>query len=102
MARLELLPEVAGDFIRILDHLDLYAGSDGTSRIREIIAALAVLELNPLIGRPVADDERELIMGRRSHGYVARYRYIEPIDTVYVLAIRSQREAGYSGSGETP
>lgn len=38
---------------------------------------------------------RELIIGRGSRGYVALYRYVPEIDTVFVLAIRSQREAGY-------
>jgi len=31
----------------------------------------------------------------QQRGYVALYRYIEQADTVFVLAIRSQREAGY-------
>jgi hypothetical protein len=31
----------------------------------------------------------------RGRGYVALYRYVEQADTVFVLAIRSQREAGY-------
>ena len=62
----------------------------------EIIQAIGVLEHNPLIGRPFSADTRELVIGRRSHGYVALYRYVEQIDTVFVLAIRSQREAGYA------
>ena len=61
-----------------------------------IIAPVEILEQNLLIGRPVANSERELVIGRRSHGYVALYRYVHEIDTVFVLAIRSQREAGYS------
>lgn len=48
-----------------------------------------------MIGRPVHTDKRELVIGRRSHGYVALYRYVVEIDTVFVLALRSQREAGY-------
>ncbi len=40
--------------------------------------------------------KRELVIGRRSHGYVALYRYVPEIDTVFVLALRGQREAGYS------
>jgi toxin ParE1/3/4 len=36
-----------------------------------------------------------LVIGRGTHGYVALYRYVAVIDTVFVLAIRSQREAGY-------
>jgi hypothetical protein len=39
--------------------------------------------------------KRELVIGRRSHGYVALYRYVAEIDTVFILAIRSQRDAGY-------
>ncbi|MFB1030945.1 MAG: type II toxin-antitoxin system RelE/ParE family toxin [Thauera sp.] len=58
--------------------------------------ALEVLVQNPLIGRLVANAKRELVIGRRSHGYVALYRDVPEIDTVFVLAIRSQREAGYA------
>jgi toxin ParE1/3/4 len=53
------------------------------------------LENNPLIGRPVVGKMNELIIGRDAHGYVALYRYVAAIDTVFVLAIRAQREAGY-------
>jgi hypothetical protein len=38
---------------------------------------------------------RELLIGRGSRGYVALYRFVAGIDTVFVLAIRSRREAGY-------
>jgi toxin ParE1/3/4 len=34
--------------------------------------------------------------GRGSRGYVALYRYVPEVDTVFLLAIRSQREAGYA------
>jgi hypothetical protein len=50
----------------------------------------------PLIGKAVARDKRELVIGRRGHGDVALYRYAEKIDTVFVLALRGQREAGYA------
>ena len=96
MARVELAPEVADDFDRILDHLDRYRVEDKPSRIREIIAAITVLERNPLIGRPVEAGRRELVIGRGAHGYLALYRYMAEIDTVLVLAVRSQREAGYA------
>lgn len=97
MSRIELAPEVGADFDRILDHLAQYRVEDSTSRIREIVAALDVLEHNPLIGRPVANGKRELVIGRRAHGYLALYRYVAEADTVFVLAVRSQREAGYAG-----
>ena len=49
-----------------------------------------------MIGRPARRELRELVIGRRSRGYVALYRYVAEMDTVFVLAIRGQREAGYS------
>lgn len=95
MARVELAPEVAGDFDRILDHLNQHAVEDPAGRVLDIIEAIAVLERNPLIGRPVEAGKRELIIGRGSRGYLALYRYVAELDTVFVLSVRSQREAGY-------
>lgn len=96
MSRIELASELVEDFDRILDHLARYQVENSELRILEIIKALDVLEHNPMIGRPVTNEMRELVIGRRSHGYIALYRYLAEIDTVFVLAIRSQREAGYA------
>ena len=41
------------------------------------------------------DGKRELVIGRATRGYVALYRYVAVIDTVFVLAVRAQREDGY-------
>jgi toxin ParE1/3/4 len=95
MTRIELAPEVGDDFDRILEHLTRHEVDDTPSRILEIVQALDVLGQNPLIGRHADRGNRELVIGRRSRGYVALYRYIEEVDTVFVLAIRNQREAGY-------
>jgi len=64
------------------------AGADAPSRIEDIIRAIDVLERNPLIGRPALRDLRELVIGRHARGYVALYRYVAELDTVFVLAIR--------------
>ncbi|HEX5338236.1 MAG TPA: type II toxin-antitoxin system RelE/ParE family toxin, partial [Gallionella sp.] len=96
MSRIELAAAVGDDFERILEHLAQYQVENPALRIREIIAALNVLEYNPLIGRPANNDKRELVIGRSSRGYVALYRYVVEIDTVFVLAVRSQQEAGYA------
>ncbi len=95
MARIELAPEIAADLERILDHLATFNVPQANQRIEEIITALDVLLQNPQIGRPVADGLRELVIGRDTRGYLALYRYESLMDTVFVLAIRSQREAGY-------
>jgi len=100
MTRVELAPEVAKDFDRILEHLARHESGSPAARIGEIIQAISVLEQNPLIGRPVQGNKRELVIGRRTHGYVALYRYITEADTVFVLALRSQREGGYASAGE--
>lgn len=84
------------DLDRSFDHSAQCDVGNVPSRIPEIVQAIAVLEQNPLIGRPVQDDKRELVIGRRSRGYVALYRYVAKIDTVFVLALRGQREAGYT------
>lgn len=96
MTRIDLPDGVEHDFIRILDFFASHQIPDGASRVAEIIQGIAVLEKNPLIGRPVRNDKRELVMGRRSHGYVALYKYFEQADLVIILAIHSQRESGYA------
>jgi toxin ParE1/3/4 len=98
MSRVEVAPEVGDDFERIFDHLAQHDADNAAARIRDIIEAFNVLESNPLIGRPAPGHKRELIIGRRSRGYVALYRYVPEIDTVFILALRSQREAGYRRS----
>ena len=95
MSRIELAPETADDFDRILKHLEQYEATATAARIEEILHAISVLRYNPLVGHPTRDDLRELVIGRRSQGYVALYRYIAEIDTAFVLAIRSQKDAGY-------
>lgn len=97
MSRVELAPGVIDDLDRIVDHLQHHEVADAEARVAEIISALDVLADNPLIGRPAAGGDRsELMIGRDAKGYVALYRYLALIDTALVLAIRSQREAGYS------
>ena len=59
------------------------------------MAALDVLQTSPLIGRPAAFGQRELVIATGASGYLALYRYDPAMDTVFVLAIRSQRESGY-------
>ena len=98
MARVRLVPGVLDDLDRIVAHLQQHEVQAASARISEITSALDVLADNPLIGRPAGDDRRELLIGRDAHGYIALYRYLSVIDTALVLAIRSQREAGYARS----
>ncbi|HEX7643076.1 MAG TPA: type II toxin-antitoxin system RelE/ParE family toxin [Burkholderiaceae bacterium] len=58
---------------------------------------LALLESSPDIGRPFSDlpELRELMIEFGDSGYVALYRHEPAYDTIYVLAFRHQKEAGY-------
>ena len=95
MSRIEFAPEVADDLERIVAHLLEHETADAPSRIEGIIHAIGALERNPEIGRKARGDLRELVIGRRARGYVALYRYVAEIDSIFVLAIRAQKEAGY-------
>jgi plasmid stabilization system protein ParE len=94
MSRIELAPEVGDDFERILEHLHQHEVADVSARIEEILHSISVLEYSPLVGRPAPNRMRELVIGRHAWGYVALYRDIPEIDTVFVLALRGQKEAG--------
>ena len=95
MTRIDLAPEVLDDFDRVFDHIAQYDPGSAPARIGGIVEALQILAHSPLIGRPVQGGKRELVIGRASRGYVALYHYVAAIDTVFVLAVRSQREAGF-------
>ena len=95
MARVELAPEIFDDFDRFFEHLARLEIDDAPERIGEIVQAVQILVGSPLIGRPVKGGKRELVIGHDVRGYVALYRFVADIDTVFVLAIRSQRESGY-------
>ncbi|MSP59032.1 MAG: type II toxin-antitoxin system RelE/ParE family toxin [Myxococcales bacterium] len=85
LADLELL----FDFAAVADREFAVASIDAMEE------AVSLLAHHPLIGRPVDDDLRELVISRGKTGYVARYAWLESDDVVMVLAIRHQSEAGY-------
>jgi len=95
MTRIELAPEVLEDFDRIVDQLLHHQVEDIPARMAGIMQALDILTHSPLIGRPAKAGQRELLIGRNSRAYVALYRFVPDIDTVFVLALRSQRESGF-------
>ena len=95
MTRIVLSAGVRSDFDRIFDFLFDYVPDSAALHIEAIIHALDVLATSPLIGRPVALGQRELIISHGASGYLALYRFDPAQDTVFVLAVRSQRERGY-------
>nr|WP_326530209.1 type II toxin-antitoxin system RelE/ParE family toxin [Rhodoferax sp.] len=95
MSRVILSAGLREDFDRIFDFLFDYVPDSAALHIEAIIHALDVLATSPLIGRPVALGQRELIISHGASGYLALYRFDPAQDTVFVLAVRSQRERGY-------
>ncbi|MGJ7506027.1 type II toxin-antitoxin system RelE/ParE family toxin [Variovorax sp. GT1P44] len=95
MARVELAPEVLDDLDRFLEHMTQFDAVDIAKRVEEVIEAIQVLAHSPRIGRPVKEGKRELVIGKGVRGCVALYRYLAEIDTVFVLAVRAQRESGF-------
>lgn len=87
--------------------------TEGLERCRKFLAAKApeaarragqaieqqflLLETAPNMGRPLPEmpELRELVIAFGDSGYVALYRHEPADDTVYVLAFRHQKEAGY-------
>ena len=44
---------------------------------------------------PGMPELRELVIGFGDSGYAALYRHEPTVDTIYILAFRHQKEAGY-------
>jgi toxin ParE1/3/4 len=98
MTRIEMAPEVLDDFARFFDHIAQFDVGSAAQRGVEIVEAVQILATSPMMGRPVKGGKRELVIGRATRGCVALYRYVAPFDTVFVLAMRSQRESGYKNN----
>ena len=95
MSRVIFSAQVKTDFDRTFDFLFEHAPDYATTRIQAIIEAIEVLRSSPLIGRPAAYGQRELVISTGKSGYLALYRYDPAQDTVFVLAVRSQRERDF-------
>lgn len=96
MAAIKYAPRAASDLIRLIDFLAENDPPAAAETAALITSAVDALEHHPLIGRAAQSGDRELVISRGRSGYVALYHYDEARDDVLVLAIRHQREAGYS------
>jgi len=95
VARVVISARALADLERIADFLSGLERADADAALATIFDALAVLERHPLIGRPVDNALRELVIGYGRVGYVALYRHRHGLDRVGVLAGRPQRQGGY-------
>ena len=95
MAQLIYTPRALADLERLVDFLRESESVAALETIELITEAVAILANHPGIGRPAEQELRELVISRGVTGYLALYSYEAAHDTVLVLAIRHQREAGY-------
>ncbi len=100
MARLIYSDVALADLDRLTEFLlenDPGAAGETAELIR---SAIAVLGDHPLIGRPLEEGLRELVISRGRTGYVALYSVEDAHDAVFILSVRHQREVGYSDQNE--
>lgn len=96
MAQVIYTAQAVADLERVTDFLMQDVPADALQTVDLIAEAVQILHHHPLVGRPVENALRELVISRGRSGYLALYRIEEARDVVLVLAIRHQREAGYA------
>jgi plasmid stabilization system protein ParE len=98
LARLIYASRAVADLERLTDFLIATDPVAALETVDLITEAMQILENHPLIGRPAEQGLRELVISRGRSGYLALYSHEQEHDTVLVLAIRHQREAGFSSA----
>ncbi len=95
MARVIYAERALSDLGRLTDFLLQAEPATALETVDLITEAVQVLENHPLIGRVAEQGLRELVISRGKSGYIALYSHEAEQDTVLVLSVRHQREAGY-------
>jgi len=95
MVRIELAPEILDDTERFINHQEQHEVTNVAERVGGVLEGFQILARSPLVGRPVGSEKRELIIGQGNRGHVALYRYLAGIETIFILAMRAQRESGF-------
>lgn len=96
MARVEVTERALADLERLFDFI---ADEDPVRARKQVLSVRRAFELlaeHPLLGREAEEGRRELILSRGRYGYIAKCRWLPAEDTVLILAVRHQHEAGYS------
>lgn len=96
MSRLIWTSPALADVQRLYRWLSLRDADAATRAVATIRAGVKILAKTPRIGRPVDDmdpEYREKLIDFGNSGYVALYRFDG--ETVAILAVRHQKEAGY-------
>ncbi|MBI1922348.1 MAG: type II toxin-antitoxin system RelE/ParE family toxin [Geobacter sp.] len=94
--RIEWLESAIRDLQKLREFILPHNQEAAQRAFKTIRAAVTPLENNPRIGKPVEDlpDYRDLIIPFGAYGYVLRYRIQG--DTIFIIAVKHGKEAGYS------
>lgn len=95
MAQVVVSTHALQDLERLFEFIAAEDASAARKQLDSVRNALALLSEHPLLGRKAEEGRRELVLSRGRYGYIAKYRWLPVEDTVIVLAVRHQREAGY-------
>ncbi len=96
MARVEITAGALGDLERLFEFKAQSDPQRARQRLLSVRRALELLADHPLLGREAEEGRRELLLLRAGEGYIAKYRWLPDEDVVLILAVRHQREAGFS------
>ncbi len=104
MPQISITRRAWNDFIRLRAFIEEKNPRAALRAAERITSAIDQLATFPLLGRPCPEehlpaDFRELLIGFGNDGYVMLYRVDAVADTVTIVAIRHQREAGFEGQG---
>lgn len=95
MATVVYSADALADLERLIEFLLQSAPEAAAPALAQIQSAILILESHPRIGRRVDAHRRELVIGQGASGYLALYRHDVARDTVRILRLRHQREAGF-------
>ena len=96
MARIVYAARALADLERLTEFLLETEPAAAVETVGLITTAIETLEYHPLIGHAYSPSVRELVISRGRTGYVALYRFLPGRALIAILAIRHQRESGYS------
>ena len=96
MVKIVYAQQAVDDLFRLTDFLFKFNPSAALATVELIEEAIMLLQRHPLIGRLIDDVLRELVISRGKSGYVALYSYEQSKNTILILTVRHQREAGLS------
>jgi plasmid stabilization system protein ParE len=97
---MEWLGSAIADLQRFREFLQPFNKEAAQRAVRIIRAAVAPIAANHRIGKPVEDvpDYHDIVIPCGASGYLLRYRIHG--DTIFIIALKHCKEAGFSG--QTP